>query len=52
MAEDTGRFAPYEDLHLDMVNKQLTYDALQSAATPLPGVDLVISKPFDAQDLC
>jgi CheY-like chemotaxis protein len=27
-------------------------EALQSAATPLPGVDLVISKPFDAQELC
>jgi CheY-like chemotaxis protein len=24
-------------------------EALQSAATPLPGVDLVISKPFDSQ---
>jgi CheY-like chemotaxis protein len=27
-------------------------EALQSAATPLPGVGLVISKPFDAQELC
>ena len=26
-------------------------EALQSAATPLPGVDLVISKPFDLQEL-
>ena len=26
-------------------------EALQSAATPLPGVDLVISKPFDSQEL-
>lgn len=28
-AEDTGRFAPYVDLYLDMLNKQLTYDALR-----------------------
>ena len=28
-AEDTGRFAPHVDLYLDMLNKQLTYDALQ-----------------------
>ena len=26
-------------------------EALQSAATPLPDVDLVISKPFDSQEL-
>ena len=29
VAEDTGRFAPYVDLYLDMLNKQLTYDALR-----------------------
>jgi len=28
-AEDTGRFAPYVDLYLDMLDKQLTYDALK-----------------------
>ncbi|MDD2710598.1 MAG: methyltransferase domain-containing protein [Verrucomicrobiae bacterium] len=28
-AEDTGRFAPYVDLYLDMLNRQLTYDALK-----------------------
>jgi ubiquinone/menaquinone biosynthesis C-methylase UbiE len=28
-AQDTGRFPPYVDLYLDMLNKQLTYDALQ-----------------------
>jgi ubiquinone/menaquinone biosynthesis C-methylase UbiE len=28
-AEDTGRFAPYVDLYLDMVGKQLTYDVLK-----------------------
>ena len=29
VAENTGRFAPYADLYLDMLNKQLTYDALR-----------------------
>jgi len=29
VAEDTGRFGPYADLYLDMLNKQLTYDALR-----------------------
>ena len=29
VCEDTGRFAPYVDLYLDMLNKQLTYDALK-----------------------
>ncbi len=28
-AEDTGRFAPYVDLYLNMLNMQLTYDALR-----------------------
>lgn len=28
-ASDTGRFAPYVDLYLAMVDKQLTYDALR-----------------------
>jgi SAM-dependent methyltransferase len=28
-AEDTGRFAPCMDLYLDMVQRQLTYDALR-----------------------
>ncbi len=32
IAEDTGRFAPYVDLYLDMLNKQLTYDALRIIA--------------------
>jgi ubiquinone/menaquinone biosynthesis C-methylase UbiE len=27
-SEDTGRFAPYVDLYLNMLNMQLTYDAL------------------------
>ena len=29
VAEDTGRFAPYVDLYLDMLDRQLTYDALK-----------------------
>ena len=29
MAEDTGRFAPYVDLYLNMLNMQLTSDALR-----------------------
>ncbi len=29
IAEDTGRFAPYVDLYLNMLNMQLTYDALK-----------------------
>lgn len=29
VAEDTEQFAPHVDLYLDMVNKQLTYDALK-----------------------
>ena len=28
-AEDTGRFAPYVDLYLNMLDMQLTYDALR-----------------------
>lgn len=28
-AEDTGRFAPYVDLYLDMVQRQFAYDALR-----------------------
>ena len=28
-AEDTGRFGPYVDLYIDMLTKQLTYDALR-----------------------
>jgi SAM-dependent methyltransferase len=30
--EDTGRFAPYVDLYLNMLNMQLTYDALKIIA--------------------
>jgi ubiquinone/menaquinone biosynthesis C-methylase UbiE len=36
VAEDTGRFAPYVDLYLDMLNKQLTYDALRIIGFDMP----------------
>lgn len=32
IAEDTGQFSPHVDLYLDMLNKQLTYDALKIIA--------------------
>ncbi len=35
-AEDTGRFSPYIDLYIDMLNKQLTYDALQIIGFDVP----------------
>jgi len=39
LAEDTGRFAPYVDLYLNMLNMQLTYDALR-----IIGFDLELMK--------
>jgi SAM-dependent methyltransferase len=36
IAQDTGRFASYIDLYLDMLNKQLTYDALKIIGFDLP----------------
>jgi ubiquinone/menaquinone biosynthesis C-methylase UbiE len=36
VAEDTGRYAPCIDLYLDMLNKQLTYDALRIIGFDLP----------------
>jgi SAM-dependent methyltransferase len=36
VAKDTGRFAPYTDLYLDMLNKQLTYDALRIIGFDMP----------------
>ena len=36
VAEDTGRFAPYVDLYLEMLNKQLTYDALRILGFNVP----------------
>ena len=45
VAEDTGRFAPYVDLYLDMLNKQLTYDALR-----IIGFDLVLMQAHGRRD--
>jgi SAM-dependent methyltransferase len=44
VAEDTGRFAPYVDLYLDMLNKQLTYDALQ-----IIGFDMVLMQTLGGE---
>jgi SAM-dependent methyltransferase len=35
-AEDTGRFAAAVDLYLDMLNRQLTYDALKIIGFDMP----------------
>jgi hypothetical protein len=43
-AEDTGRFAPCVDLYLDMLNKQLTYDALK-----IIGFDLGLMQALGAE---
>jgi SAM-dependent methyltransferase len=44
VAEDTGRFAPYMDLYLDMLNKQLTYDALR-----IIGFDMALMQAMGAE---
>lgn len=36
VAEDTGRFAPCVDLYMEMLNKQLTYDALKRIGFDMP----------------
>jgi SAM-dependent methyltransferase len=43
-AEDTGRFGPYVDLYLNMLNMQLTYDALK-----IIGFDLDMMKAMAAE---
>ena len=35
-AEDTGRFAAHVDLYLNMLNMQLTYDALRIIGFDMP----------------
>ena len=45
VAEDTGRFAPYVDLYLDMLNKQLTYDALR-----IIGFDMALMQAHGGRD--
>jgi len=44
VAEDTGRFAAYVDLYLDMLNKQLTYDALR-----IIGFDLALMQAMGGE---
>ena len=44
LAENTGRFAPYVDLYLDMLNKQLTYDALR-----IIGFDLALMQALGGE---
>jgi len=46
VAEDTGRFAPCVDLYLDMLNKQLTYDALR-----IIGFDLALLQAMGGEML-
>lgn len=36
VAQDTGRFAPAVDLYMDMLNRQLTYDALKIIGFDMP----------------
>ena len=43
-AEDTGRFAPCVDLYLEMLNKQLTYDALR-----IIGFDLALMQKLGTE---
>ena len=44
LSEDTGRFAPYVDLYLNMLNMQLTYDALR-----IVGFDSVLMESLGAE---
>ena len=43
-AEDTGRFAPHADLYLNMLNMQLTYDALR-----IIGFDLALMESLGGE---
>ena len=44
MAVDTGRLDPCVDLYLDMLNKQLTYDALR-----IIGFDLALMQAMGGE---
>jgi ubiquinone/menaquinone biosynthesis C-methylase UbiE len=44
VGEDTGRFAPHVDLYLEMLNKQLTYDALR-----IIGFDLALMQAMGSE---
>jgi SAM-dependent methyltransferase len=50
-AEDTGRFAPYVDLYLRMVEMQLTYDALRILGFDVEGMAAVAGEFAFLQEL-
>jgi ubiquinone/menaquinone biosynthesis C-methylase UbiE len=50
-AEDTGRFAPYVDLYLQMVDMQLTYDALRILGFDVEGMAAVAGEFAFLQEL-
>ncbi len=51
MAEDTGRFAPYVDLYLNMLNMQLTYDALRIIGFDMPSMQALGAEMNFMRDL-
>lgn len=48
---DTGRFAPYVDLYLNMLNMQLTYDALKTIGFDLDMMSAMAKEMTFLQDL-
>lgn len=50
-AGDTGLFAPYVDLYLDMVGKQLTYDALRILGWDLELLNTIAGEMVFLRDL-
>jgi ubiquinone/menaquinone biosynthesis C-methylase UbiE len=50
-ATDTGRFAPYVDLYLNMLNMQLTYDALKIIDFDLPLMEAMGAEMSFMRDL-
>jgi SAM-dependent methyltransferase len=51
VAENTGRFAPHVDLYLDMLNMQLTYDALRIIGFDLPLMESLATEMNFLRDL-
>jgi SAM-dependent methyltransferase len=51
LAEDTGRFAPYIDLYLNMLNMQLTYDALRIIGFNAPMMESLATEMNFVRDL-
>ena len=51
VAEDTGRFAPYVDLYLVMMNGQLTYDALKIIGFETALMDTLVEEMVFMQKL-